>query len=173
MKRLVAIVGLSVLAWSAAQADPLAEARAGQLQCYKPDTARKTCAARSGYAFGSDGQIINTADVLLAPQPALIMRTSSSVVIKGEAVCGPMRKEDIETAQLLLNGAPLPEDKAAAVRAQIIGAFQQQIGKEVCTTYVPAGDRLSAQVSIDGVPNPAYTQEVIWVKPEDGYAVSP
>lgn len=173
MKRCMAAMCLLAFMGSAAHADPLAEAHAGKLQCYRPDTARKTCAALSGYVFDNAGGITNNAEVLLSPQPLLVMRTSSPVVIKGEAVCGPVRQEDIETAQILLNGDVLSEDKAAGVRAQILGAYQGQVGKEVCTTYVPSGDRLSAQVTVDGVPNPAFTQEVIWVSAGDGYKVSP
>ena len=173
MNRFAAVLGLLAMMCSVAYADPLAEAHANKLQCYHPDTARKTCAALSGYVFESSGRITNNAEVLLSPQPLLVMRTTSPVVIKGEAVCGSVRQEDIETAQILLDGAVLAEDKAAGVRAQILSAYQGQVGKEVCTTYVSSGDRLSAQVTVDGVPSPAFTQEVIWVMADDGYRVSP
>lgn len=173
MRRMVTISALAILALSAAQADPLAEARSGQLQCYKPDMTNKTCMALSGYSFTSSGQITNNADVLLSPQPLVVMRTSSPVFVKGEAVCGVMRTHDLDTAQILVNGAPLPEDKAAGVRSQLAAAFQPQIGKEICTTYAPAGDKLSAHVAVDGVANPAFDQQVVWVKPEDGFRVSP
>lgn len=170
--RWMTAAAFSILALAVAHADPLAEARAGKLQCYRPDTTRKTCGALSGYAF-QDGTIINSADVLLAPQPVVIMRTATPVVLKGEAVCGPLRKEDIDSATILVNGTALPEEKAVQARAQIATAFKDQLGHEVCTTYVLNGDKLSAQVTLDGVVKPEFTQTVIWVKPEDGYSVGP
>jgi hypothetical protein len=173
MKRVIAGIALSVLAFSAASADPLAEARAGKLQCLRPDTARKICAALSGYAFDANGTITSTGDVLLSPQPLLIMRTVSSVTVKGEAVCGVAKKEDLDNASFLLNGAQLPEEQAAGVRAQLLGAVQNLIGKEVCTAYVPDGDKISGKVSIDGKPNPAFDQTFIWVKAGDGYTIAP
>lgn len=173
MKRLAVSIALSILVFGAANADPLAEARAGKLQCYRPDMARKTCLALASYSFEANGAISNKAVVLISPQQNVTMTTVSSVVIKGEAVCGPMRREDIEAAEIAVNGTKLPDEQAAGVRAQLVQAITNQIGKEVCTTYVPTGDKFSAQVTVDGAANPLYTQEVIWVKPEDGYQVAP
>ncbi len=173
MKRLVAGIALSLVVAAAANADPLAEARAGKMQCYRPDMARKTCLAMASYSFDANGTITNKAVVLISPQQNVTMTTTSSVVVKGEAVCGPMRREDIETAQIAVNGTVLPDEQAAGVRGQLVQAVSNQIGKEVCTTYLPSGDKLAAQVTVDGAANPLYTQEVIWVKPEDGYQVAP
>jgi hypothetical protein len=172
MMRLV-MAAAAILAFSAASADPLAEGFAGKQQCYRPNVEKKTCAALSGYSLRHDGAIVNTADVLLSPNPQVVMRTISTVQFKDEAVCGPMRKEDIQVATILVNGAPLPEDKAVSARAQIIGAMKSMLGREVCTTYVPDGDKLSAKVTVDGAAKPEYTQTVIWVAPEDGYRVAP
>ncbi len=168
-----AIVFAALTLSAAHAADPLAEAQSGKLQCYKPDTARKTCVALAGYVTQSDGTITNNAEVLISPQPPMVMRVSSLVTIKGEAVCGVMRPADIEHADFLAGGNKLPDEQAAAIRAQMIPMLQSQFGKEVCTTYVPAGDRLRANVTIDGSPNPVLTQEVIWVKPDEGYQVGP
>lgn len=173
MKRLVACIALSISVFAPAQADPLAEARTGKMQCYRPDTARKTCMALASYSFESDGTITNKAVVLISPQQVVTMTTKSSVAIKGEAVCGPMRREDLEAAEIAVNGTILPDAQAAGVRAQLVQAVSNQIGKEVCTTYLPSGDKLSAQVTVDGAANPLYTQDVLWVKAEDGYQVAP
>jgi len=167
------MLAIAVLTITAAQADPLENARAGQLQCYRPDTARKTCAALSGYSFNKDGTISNQAQVLLSPQPVVVMRTISPVSLKGEAVCGVARKEDIDTATILVNGSPLPEDQAAQARNQIFAAMQGLQGQEVCTTYVAEGDHLTTKITLNGQPKPEFTQTVIWVKPADGYTVSP
>lgn len=173
MKRLAAGIALSLVTLAAAHADPLAEARLGKMQCYRPDTAHKTCMALASYAFESNGTITNKAVVLISPQQMVTMTTKSAVVVKGEAVCGPMRREDIEAAEIAVNGTILPDAQAAGVRAQLVQAINNQIGKEVCTTYLPSGDKLAAQVTVDGAANPLYTQDVLWVKPEEGYQVAP
>lgn len=173
MKRVLAVLILTASFFPAASADPLKEAHSGKLQCYRPDTARKTCLALSGYATQSDGTILNNADALFAVQPPLVMRTTSVVAVKGEAVCGSMRQADIEHAEFLADGKKVPESQAAAIRAQIIPMLRSQFGKEVCATYAPSGKKMSATVTIDGVANPALTQEFVWVKPEEGYKVSP
>lgn len=173
MKRLLSGIALSLVVAAAANADPLAEARTGKMQCYRPDTARKTCVALASYIFETNGTITNKAVVLISPQQMVTMTTSSSVVIKGEAVCGPMRREDIEGAEIAVNGTKLPDEQAAGVRGQLVQAISNQLGKEVCTTYVPSGDKLAAQVTVDGAANPLYTQDVLWVKADDGYQVAP
>lgn len=173
MIRLVFGAACAVLLVSAVNADPLAEAHAGKVQCYRPDTARKVCGGLSSYVFENDGSITNKADILLAAQPVVRLQIASPAVVKGDAVCGPMRKEDLDRATILIDGTPLPEDKAAEAKVQILAAFKDQMGQESCTTYVPDGDKLSAKVTLNGVAKPEYTQTVIWVKPEDGYTVAP
>lgn len=167
------MLAAAALVVTAANADPLANAREGQLQCYKPDTARKSCGALSGYTFNKDGSISNQAQVLLSPQPLVTMRTVSPVSMKGEAVCGVARKQDIDTATILVDGSPLPEDKAVEARNQISAAMQGLQGQEICTTYVAEGDHLITKITMNGQPKPEFTQTVIWVKPTDGYTVSP
>ena len=171
--RLVIAVAAVAVAFTAAGADPLAEGLAGKVQCYRPNPDKKTCGALSSYSLRRDGAILNTAEVMLTANPVLVMRTTSTVTVKGEAVCGPVRKEDIDSATITVNGSALPDDKSVAVKAQIAGAFKDMFGKEVCTTYVPTGDKLTAQVTLDGKLKPEYSQTVIWVKPEDGYTVAP
>ncbi len=164
---------LVLAAFATAHADPLAQARAGSLQCYKPDQAKKTCMALAGYVFRDDGSITNNADTLLSPQPLLVMRTSSAVTIKNDAVCGMMRQADIERADMLLNGSPMPADQAATVRAQLIPMLAKQFDVEICTSYAGNGDLVTANVTVNGKPEPAYTQSVLWVKPDAGYRVAP
>lgn len=172
MRLVMAAVAVAV-AFTAAGADPLAEGLAGKIQCYRPNVEKKTCGALSSYSTRRDGAILNTAEVMLSSNPVVVMRTTSTVTVKGEAVCGPVRKQDIDRATITVNGSELPDDKAVAARAQIAGAFKEMFGKEVCTAYVPNGDKFTAQVTLDGKLKPEYAQTVIWVKPEDGYTVGP
>ena len=171
--RLALGLAMSLLALSAANADPLAESHAGKVQCHRPDTVRKTCGALSSYTMEPGGVTTNKAEVLLSSQQILTMTTVTPVVLKGEAICGQVRARDLQTAEIHLNGAILPEEQAKGLRTQLVQHFGELIGKEICTTYVSVGDKLSTQVTVDGVAKPAYSQTVIWVMPEDGYKVSP
>jgi hypothetical protein len=166
---------LPVLAASDPQAtaDPLAEARQGKLQCYVQDAARKTCRALAGYQFRPDGTIQNPALVLVSLEPVTIMAVASQVTVKADAVCGVSRAEDIDKASLAVAGQQLSQDQARIIKTQIKTMLAGRIGKEVCTTYAPAGDHLAAQVTVDGAPAPELSAEVVWVGPNDGYTVAP
>ena len=77
------VIGLSLSATpaSAQTADVLAPARQGQLQCFEPNVTAKTCQSLGGYMFAANGVIDNVAWVLIMPQPVVIMRISSPVVV--------------------------------------------------------------------------------------------
>ncbi len=49
MTRLVLGLAIAALTLSGASADPLTEAFAGKLQCYRPNTAKKNCGELSTY----------------------------------------------------------------------------------------------------------------------------
>jgi hypothetical protein len=151
--------------------DPLAPARAGSLQCYTPRPAQKTCRAIARYTFSSDGTIVNEAAVLLSPDNFLVMKTVSPVEIRGNAVCGLLRKDDIKTAAIYMYGRKLEMDDANMVRVQVQLSLATRLGKEVCTTYEPYQDEFYARAAIDGVVDSL--DYVRWVKPDEGYTVAP
>ncbi len=175
MRRAILVAGIGLMLGSAAAAqadDPLQPARSGQTQCYAPDPARKTCQAMAGYTF-MGGQIQNQAEVLVSKNPAIVMKTVSTVTLVNGAICGPLRGEDIDAAQFTLNGARMTRDQSTQLATQLKTAFGARLGKVVCTTYVPNGSAFSAQVTLDGQSQPQDTQVVIWVSPRDGYNVAP
>ncbi|MBV8799105.1 MAG: hypothetical protein JO208_04760 [Alphaproteobacteria bacterium] len=171
------ILGFLTLMWmvsaTSANADPLAKARTGSLQCYSPDAVRKTCNALAGYTFDHNGKILNQAEVLLSPQQFIVMKTISPVEIRGEAVCGPLRKQDVDAAQIFVQGKSVTDAQAAQLRAQIETSMAARFGKEVCTTYLPQGNKLTTSVTVDGVTQPDFAETVIWVHPNEGYKVGP
>jgi hypothetical protein len=154
-------------------ADPLAPARAGKGQCYVPDTTRKTCQSIGWYSWQADGRISNRAELLVPSTPPLVVTVTSPVFVRGEAVCGPLRAEDIAAATVTVDGKPVPEEAAGQVRQLMIQAMQPFTGKVICTTYIADGEFLRAEATIDGAPRPDLTQRVLWVSPSDGYRVAP
>src|SRR3954452_21621233 len=167
----ISFVGAAVLAipavvYAAEMPDPIAPAGKGQLQCYMPDMARKTCASLAGYRANPNGGIDNIATVLISKDPAVTMETVSPVEIKMGQVCGKIRRQDLDAAKFTLGGRPLDAQQAAGIRAQLQTVFQNVFDHEVCTAYVDQGGTLVAKATIDGVPAPAGAdQPVLWVAP--------
>ena len=167
--------GFILLASVFAQApadDPLALARSGQLQCYTPNAAQKTCRALAGYRQDGEAQYINRAQLPITPDGSMTLTTTSRVRIVSGAVCGTIQAEDIAGAELAVAGSAMDADRAAPLLTQIAQALTSIIGHEICTRYVQNGDGLVAEGSMDGTRRPDLDQPVIWVGPSDGYRVS-
>lgn len=98
--------------------------------------------------------------------------TDSPVRIVDGAVCGITREEDITGGQVMTVNGALPSDRAAPLLARVAGAMASLIGHEICTRYQQRGDRLVAEISMDGVRHTELDQPVIWVGASDGYRVS-
>src|SRR5437899_11866948 len=96
---LAAIAVSNLPAQAASLPDPIAPAANGQLQCYSPDTARKTCNSLASYKPGANGTIDNIAVVLISKDPVITMEAVSPVEIKAGKVCGKIRKQDIDVAK--------------------------------------------------------------------------
>ena len=152
---------------------PIAPAAQGQLQCYTPDVARRTCRSLAAYKSNAKGAIDNTAIVLISQSPPISMKTVSPVVIKANQVCGLIRPRDIDAASFTLDDRPVDRAQTATLRQEMQSAMKGFFGHEICTTYVPADGSLLAKVTVDGASQPTMDQRVIWVSPTDGYKVSP
>jgi len=157
----------------AAAADPLAPAWTGQVQCYGPNVERRSCVSIGAYAKDAAGAIQNTATVLLAVQPLIVMRATAAVQVKGESVCAVLATSDIETAEFTIDGQPAAPDNVASIRRGIAPAYQQVLNRELCTTYELDGAETKALVTIDGRRRPDLDLRVRWVAPSDGFEVKP
>ena len=154
--------------------DPLAPAHSGMVQCYDPNTDVKTCRAIGAYTFESDGTIQNQATFALpSGRDALVVKTTTPVIVRDGAVCGPFSKDAIKSASVFLNGRRLPPDDANQIRVQLMAVMADRFGKEICTSYRAFKDEFYASVKVDGAPDPAASDYVLWIKPDDGYTVVP
>ena len=161
-------------AQAAPMGPPLTPAADGRMQCYAPDTARKTCQSMAVYRRGEKGGIDNIAIVLISRSPAITMRTVSSVELKNGQVCGLVQLDDLQKAVFTIDGQPADADQTAQLRQQLAAAMKDVVGKEVCTAYIPAGAGFTAKATIAGVAQSSDSdQTVIWVSPADGYKVAP
>jgi hypothetical protein len=168
-----AVFIMAASAQAATLGPPLQPASEGKLQCYSPNTERRTCRSLAGYELKPDGTIANSATVLLASEPVVVMATVSQVTIKNGQVCGLVRREDVQNASFAIGGAPASPEQTSALRDRLTTAMASLFGVEACTTYETAAGTMTAQAYIGGVRRPEADQTVIWVSPSDGYKVGP
>jgi len=155
-------------------ADPLAPARTGQLQCYRPDIAARTCVALSGYARNPDGSYRNPSEIPLPIAPLTTFKSVVRVVVHDGAVCGKITAADLDAGTFFRSGKPVSAAAARPLRDVLKRTMARLIGREVCTTYTPeeGGDQLIAQVTVDGNYVQAADAPVLWVSPSDGFRVT-
>lgn len=153
--------------------DPLAPARQGQVQCYEPDVARKTCQSIGSFEFQENGVIQNTAVVLVMPNPVVIMRIVSPVTVRDGGICGPLKLEDINGAQFMINGQPATETDTQRFRTQFAQQMSPLIDVETCISLTPADGGFRADTAMNGRVRPELAQQLIWIRPEDGYTIAP
>jgi len=164
----------ALAAAGAAYAAPLTPAAQGQIQCYVPDAAKKTCSSMAYYVARDDGGFDNRAVVLLNKDPVVTLDMTTRVTIKDGAVCGALRAEDIAAAKVTVGDHLMTPEESGPVLDQITQGLASVIGHEICTAYVPdASGKLVAQASMDGKRQPEQDQPVLWVSPSDGYKVAP
>jgi hypothetical protein len=166
-------LGLMASPVMAQTSDVLAPARSGQLQCFEPNAAAKTCQSLGSYVFGADGAIENVAEILLMPSPLIVMRASGPVTVENGAICGPLRAEDIANATFTVNGSPASAEEATQIRAAMQQQLAPMIGVQNCITLTPDGGGFRADSTIAGAPRPDLTQRTIWVDANDGWRVAP
>lgn len=150
-------------------ADPLAEARAGKIQCITPNVAAKTCAGLVSYTVKAGGAFDTTATMLVAPSPLVTIEVKSSGTVENGMTCNVINQADYAAGKVLMDGAPANEAMSQAILAQLGGAIAPLAGKKACGHDVKEGDVIVAHAIVDGAAMPALDQRFIWVSPADGY----
>lgn len=150
--------------------DPLAPARKGQVSCYQPNAAAKTCRAINSYRF-EGGKIVGLSQTSLTE--AVVMQRTAPVVVRDGAVCGTVRAEDIDTAAFLVRGQPATAEQTTALRDEVKRQYASLMGRELCTRFSGVGPVLTAAVAIDGQPQPDIKDTMMWVDPKAGFKVAP
>lgn len=153
----------------AQQADPLAPARGGAIECVGPNVAARTCEIISTYRFLPNGEIMNDYIMLIQNDPVVLAYGYEAVFVRDGMVCSPVGPADLEAMRFTIDGAPASAEVAAEIRA----AFAQALSGigEVCVRYTRAGDRMRVTVFADGVDRPDLAAEVMWIRREDGFTV--
>lgn len=169
---LAALIQTTPLA-AGAGANPLAPAASGQILCYKPDTAQKTCHSIAEYSALGGGSYTSKATILVSKSPLVVLRSATPVHEEGGAVCGVITEDQLSASTLIVNGNEMSADEAAPLLALGVSALDKIIGKNICTSYSDGNGGLEATATVDGQSRPDLTQSVLWVSPSDGYRVAP
>ncbi|ESQ94209.1 hypothetical protein [Asticcacaulis benevestitus] len=158
---------------ASAYPDPIAPAARGQMQCYSPNTAAKSCKSLAIYTAKGNGTFANTVIVLVKASPVTLLETVADVTMRDGAVCGAITEANIRTAKLSANAQAVPPEQAAPFMEQLVTALTPVLDRDICTRYEGPGPLLTAKATMDGVPQPDDDQTVLWVSASDGYAVKP
>lgn len=151
--------------------DPLAPARSGRLQCQNPDIASRRCGAISRFVFLPDGGVLAQAEVRLSASPSVILRTETPVAVRDGQVCGDLRNTRI--TQLTIDGQAARPEEVSEIEAAMQQAWQDDFGKQSCSRYLPEGDHMAVETSVDGAPRPDSRRRMMWIDPDSGFSVGP
>ncbi|GAA0638676.1 hypothetical protein [Brevundimonas lenta] len=158
----------------AQDAGPLEPGRSGQVQCYGPDVAARTCTAIGAYRFAEDGTIWNDAQNLINAAPRIVLHATAKVYVRNDAECARQENRGDDITAIEVDGVPLEGQALETARKQIADNMQTVLGDgEFCTTYHPNPDgSLRAAVTIDGVDRPEFESTVLWIDPAQGWTLA-
>ena len=155
--------------------DPLAPARAGQVQCYEPDITQKTCESIGAYRFEPDGRIFSKAELVIDDDVRIAMIAESEVYIRDGAECAsePLAPEQILSIEI--DGEALAGDDLDTLRQDLVTALNEALGDgEFCSTYHPKPDGSMVVLStVAGEPRADLTSTARWVRRADGWRLQP
>lgn len=156
---------------AAGDSDPLARARAGEVQCFHPDVLFKTCMSVETYVPTAGGYVNRGANLVMLGD-MFVIETEVPVEVRGNAVCATMNAAQVMAGKVSLRGTPVAPEKALAIATELKRKLTTVLGREICTTYEATdGSGYIAKMKMAG--RPAMPAPFIWVKPGDGYKVGP
>lgn len=140
------------------------------MQCYGPNIEKKTCQSVASYRRTGPGTYVNTAIHPLGDDVTL--ETHSLVIIKGDAVCGSITRQEVLAGTLRDHNQVIAPEMAKPLLERVADAINPFLGKEICTRYEPSGADLTAKGYVDGAYQPDRDLIVKWIAPNDGYTVA-
>ncbi len=168
---LISAIGSSLPAQSTT--NPLEFADKGLLQCWRPDLSKKTCRVIAAYRKTGPGTYDDTGILALSSRRPITLETHSPVVVRGDAVCGAVRTEELRSS-IVRDGARIVAPADAEPILDQIAQFMAPIdGQETCTRFEPSGPDFIAKISVAGRYRPQLDQKIKLISPADGYIVTP
>jgi hypothetical protein len=151
--------------------DYLAGARSGALQCFGPDTTKKTCGSIDGFTFDADGNVIIRGQVIISATPPVVITEKITNRIVNGQLCATAKGDESDTATFTISGQPASEERTVKLRAFLKKALASAVGRVGCASYTSEGGEVTRHSFLDGAPLKASDGRVIWVRPEDDYTI--
>jgi hypothetical protein len=162
-----------LIAAAASVTNPLAPAQKGQLQCYFPDLAAKTCQGLAAYKQTGPSTFSSHSVLLIDAAGPTTLETTTTVHARDNAECSIVRSSEALASKVMVDGRQLSAPEAKPILARIASNVAPLNGREFCVRYEPAEDgTLMGQVTIGGVRRPDLDQQILWVNSSDGYAIA-
>jgi hypothetical protein len=177
MLRAILVVGLVVTnvicapPAAAQSGEFLRRSQAGEVECWSPDRAARTCRAMSTYRSLEGGRIVNDAIVFLQHDPRVIMFVSSDVHVRDEMICGTVLSSDLDAAYFEIDGVRADDEQAHAIRGAVAQLFAGI--SEVCSRHTRDGEQFLVTAIVDGIERADLSDRMVWIRPEDGYTIDP
>jgi hypothetical protein len=153
-------------------ADPLAAARAGQVQCLDPDPAARTCRGMAWFDVRADGGVQVRQITILANMPAMAAEVRFPLKREGAALCGMMTEAHIANHRIVSSRAPFApvrdEQLYLVYREALVATL---LNRKLCSYhYTRDGDALGQEVgTIDGQFAGELMSLYSWIDPKAGW----
>jgi hypothetical protein len=167
------LVLMAAMSSTPPETDVLAQMQAGKVLCSNPDIATKTCSTIDTFSRSADGSIIDVGEALISPDQPITLEVASTVQIQNGTICGTLALSDLETAQVRVNGAPLPPERNAAVMNKLAEKLMPLAGRKVCEALRLQDGQLLKYGQVERVDINLPGKPVRWVMPTEGYKVAP
>ena len=156
-----------------AATDVLAQSKSGKMMCVNPDPATKTCSSILFYKSQCDGSLLETGEVLIAPDQSLTLEMSSIVKSQGGAICGAVGLADMQKGRLRMDGTLFPPDSNQAALNKLIERLKPMAGREACEVLRIEDGELKKYGQVERVDLNFPGKPVSWISAADGYRVAP
>jgi hypothetical protein len=152
--------------------DPLADARAGKIQCHDPDPAARTCRIMTWLSEGADGRVQVRQLTALSDSPALAAELRMAATREGEGLCGVVNDAYMAGFRIVGGRAPYApvNDKRYAIlyRDALVATLWNR--KTCAYAYARPGDPLQLEVgTVDGEFAGEMMSNYIWIGANAGY----
>ena len=154
------------------ETDAASQSRIGKRLCVNPDVGTKTCSSILSYKSGSDGFLIETGEILVAPAQGITLEMSSLVKEEGGALCGAVQLTDMQAGIIRLNGTPLTAERNSAVLVTLLERLAPMAGKKACEALRMQGGQLMKFGQVEQVDLKLPGKPVKWIDPIEGFRVA-
>ena len=167
----VTMLAISHSAW--ADDDPFAPAKAGKLECFAPNSEKKTCLDMTRYTWEANGQILEEDEYAISTNPLITAKNKDYVEIANGEACQVVSAPKILGANYFRDGVRVLESEEAQFRQRDLRQMSSLVGKRLCMSLSPYEGLFIAEYSIDGIPRPSATNRLKWISPDEGYVLAP